>query len=88
MYVHAGNNRLIRTKDIVGIFDMDNATIASATRDYLRNAEKNGRMINIKEEIPKSFVVAASGKNKDKVYVSQISTSALAGRINSGLKDS
>lgn len=87
MYVHAGNNRLIRTREIVGIFDMDNATIAPTTRDYLRNAEKNGKMITIKEEIPKSFVITASNKNEDRVYVSQISTSALAGRINSGFKD-
>lgn len=87
MYVHAGNNRLIRTREIIGIFDMDNATMASATRDYLKNAEKSGRMINIKEEIPKSFVVTASNKNEDMVYVSQISTSALVGRISNGIKD-
>lgn len=87
MYVHAGNNRLIRTREIIGIFDMDNATMAPATRDYLRNAEKNGRMVNIKEEIPKSFIVTSDKSGKDGVYISQISTSALVGRIYSGIKD-
>ena len=82
MYVHAGNNRIIRTREIIGIFDMDTATMQPATREYLRAAEKDGRMINIKEEIPKSFIIT-SEKNGDKVYVSQISTSALLGRINS-----
>ena len=82
MYVHAGNNRIIRTREIVGIFDMDTATMQTATREYLRAAEKDGRMINIKEEIPKSFIIT-SEKSGDKVYVSQISTSALLGRINS-----
>ena len=86
MYVHAGNNRIIRTREIIGIFDMDTATMETATREYLRAAEKDGRMITIKEEIPKSFIVT-SEENNDKVYVSQISTSALLGRINSEFTD-
>ncbi len=89
MYVHAGNSRIIRTRDIVGIFDMDTATMETATRDYLRRAEKEGRMINIKEEIPKSFIVTRTGKPaRDTVYVSQISTGALIGRIAAGVNGS
>ncbi len=86
MYVHAGNNRIIRTREIIGIFDMDTSTMETATREYLRAAEKDGRMINIKEEIPKSFIVTSEGDG-DKVYVSQISTSALLGRINCEFTD-
>ncbi len=86
MYVHAGNNRIIRTREIIGIFDMDTATMETATREYLRAAERDGRMINIKEEIPKSFIVTSEGES-DKVYVSQISTSALLGRINCEFTD-
>lgn len=86
MYVHAGNNIIIRKKDIIGIFDMDSATMTLPTRDYLRNAEKDGRMINIKEDIPKSFIVTVNNK-KEKVYVSQISTSALIGRISTEIKE-
>ena len=87
MYVHAGNNRIIRTRDIIGIFDMDTATMGTSTREYLRKAEKENRMINIKEEIPKSFIVTSENKKSDKVYVSQISTSALLGRISAGIKE-
>ena len=87
MYVHAGNNRMIRTKNIIGIFDMDTATMTGTTRDYLRNAEKSGEMVNIKEEIPKSFIVTVNDDGEDTVYVSQISTSALAGRIAGGIKE-
>ncbi len=87
MYVHAGNNRIIRTRGIIGIFDMDTATIALPTREYLKKKEKLGRMINIKEEIPKSFIVTVNEDKEDTVYVSQISTHAIAGRINSGIKE-
>ena len=78
MYIHAGNNRMIRTKKIIGIFDMDTATMTAATREFLRAAERSGRMINIREDIPKSFVLTEDGE----VFVSQISTSALAGRAD------
>ncbi|MCI8387893.1 MAG: DUF370 domain-containing protein [Clostridiales bacterium] len=83
MYIHAGNNRIIRTRDIIGIFDMDTATMTQSTRDYLRNAERDGRMINIKEDIPKSFIVTKNQSGDEHVYVSQISTGALLGRLNS-----
>ena len=83
MYIHAGNNRTVRTSDIVGIFDMDTATMTQATRDFLRAAERDGRMINIKEDIPKSFIGTRPGKSdEEKVYVSQISTGALIGRAD------
>ena len=88
MYVHAGNNRMIRKRDIIGIFDMDTATMEAATREYLRTAEKEGRMVNIKEEIPKSFLVTCKKNGETTVYVSQISTSALAGRIHAGIGES
>ncbi len=87
MYVHAGNNRIIRKKDIIGIFDMDTATMEDATCEYLRAAEKDGNMVNIKEEIPKSFIVARHNEKNDTVYVSQISTPALLGRIKAGIKE-
>ena len=40
MYLHAGNNKIIRTKSIIGIFDMDNATMGADTRAFLKATEK------------------------------------------------
>ena len=40
MYLHAGNNKNIREKDIIGIFDADNSTLSYITRKYLADAEK------------------------------------------------
>ena len=76
MYLHAGNNNMIRTRTIIGVFDMDTATMTGATRGFLQNAERSGRMINANEDIPKSFILTEDGS----VYTSQISTAALVGR--------
>ena len=79
MYLHAGNNKIIRKKDIVGIFDADNSTVSFITRKYLTDAEKEQRVIAAKDEIPKSFILYKE-KGKYMICFSQISTSALIGR--------
>jgi len=57
IYLHIGNNRTVRERDVIGIFDMDTATVSSETRKYLRDMEKKGRTENVKDEIPKSFLI-------------------------------
>ena len=79
MYLHAGNNKNIREKDIIGIFDMDNSTVSHITRKYLAEAEKEERVITAKDEIPKSFILYKEN-GKYMICFSQISTSALIGR--------
>lgn len=77
MYIHLGNNAVLRKKKIIGIFDMDTSTKTQETRNYLRRAEKEGRSVNVKYEIPKAFVVT----EENKVYLTQLATSSLLGRM-------
>lgn len=77
MYIHLGNNAVLRKNKIIGIFDMDTSTRAPQTRAYLRCAEKEGRSINVKYEIPKSFVVTEDNR----VMLTQLSPSSLSGRL-------
>lgn len=76
MYIHLGNNKLIREKDIIGIFDMDNATVSKVTQRFLNNAQKEGRLVSTVDEIPKSVILT-----KDKVYLSQLAPKSLYGRL-------
>ena len=79
MYLHLGENTVVRTDNIIGIFDMDTSTISKWTKDYLSNATKNKRVINVSMELPKSSVVC-NENNEIKVYVSQISSQTLMKR--------
>ena len=81
MYLHAGNNKNIRTRDIIGIFDADTATVESITRKYLSGAEKKELVISAKDEIPKSFILYKEN-GKYMICFSQISTSSLMGRTD------
>lgn len=78
MYLHLGGDRLIKTKDIIGIFDMDTSTVQKNTRNYLKKAEKAGEVITVSYDLPKSFVVVNKKKSKEKtIYITQISSSTL-----------
>ena len=81
MYLHAGNHKNIRLTDIIGIFDTDNVTVSEAGRKFLSNAQRQGILISAKEEIPKSFIVYRE-KGKTKVCFSQLSSTALVGRMS------
>lgn len=80
MYLHIGNKKNIRTSSIIGIFDTDNATVASVTRKYLSRAQKEGNVTTATDDIPKSFILYREGE-KHKICFSQLSTSSLCGRL-------
>ena len=40
IYLHLGNETVIRTDDIVAIFDIENTSVSKITRSFLKNAEK------------------------------------------------
>ena len=57
MYLHLGGDITVMTNEIVGIFDLDNATVSYKTRDFLTYAEKKGKAETLSDDLPKSFVV-------------------------------
>ena len=57
MYLHVGNNRNLRVRDIVGIFDADTATVSPVTKKFLANAQEKGAVEFASVELPKAFVV-------------------------------
>lgn len=78
MYIHLGQETVIKSRDIIGIFDLENTTVSKNTRTFLTKAEKKGEVINVSYELPKSFTIVSDRKTKkNKVYISQISSSTL-----------
>ena len=84
MYLHLGQETVVRLREVVGIFDMENATISKYTRQFLADAEKGGRVCNVTMELPKSFVVCVDRDGTETVYISQISSATLLKRAGFG----
>ena len=83
MYLHLGQSVVVPYKEILGIFDMDNASWAYKTREFLERAEAEGRAVWLGDDLPRSFVLVSRGKNPPTVYISQLSSSTLLRRAES-----
>ena len=85
MYLHLGQSVVVPYRDIIGIFDMDNASWAFKTREFLEFAEQEGRVIWLCDDLPRSFVVTDNGSENWQVYITQLSAAALQGRAERNL---
>lgn len=79
MYLHLGEETVIPAASIIGIFDLEITSQSKITRDFLASEEKKKQVLNVSEELPRSFVVC-SEKNKKRTYISQISSTTLKRR--------
>ncbi len=84
MYLHLGQETVVKKSSIVGIFDLDTATVSKKSRDFLARAEKEKRVVNVTYELPKSFTVC-NEKNATTVYISQISSVTLLKRSETAI---
>ncbi len=80
MYLHLGSSISIPTGDIIGIFDLDNATTSKITRKYLKNAEM---IVAVSDDLPRSLVVSCPQGSWQRVYFSPLTPATLLGRLTS-----
>jgi len=80
MYLHLGNAAVVPHRDILGIFDLDNATVSHITRDFLRQAQQSRQVRDAGGgyDLPKSFVLTQGG-----VWLSPLGSATLQKRCNS-----
>ena len=85
MYLHLGQDTVIRDGDVVGVFDLEITSQSFRTRAYLNGAEKRREVESVTQELPKAFVVAAPrhGKGRQRVYLTQLSSATLLRRSES-----
>lgn len=86
MFLHLGENVVVREDEVIGIFDIENTSVDKNTRIFLKKAQEQGRVINVSLEMPKSFCVCQNALTKEiKVYISQISPQTLLKRQKGGI---
>ena len=84
MYLHLGSNVTIPAGDIVGIFDLDNASTSALTRSFLRQAEEEGMVLAVGEDLPKSIVVCCPRGSWQRLYLSPLTSATLLRRLEEG----
>jgi len=56
---HLAPSALLPRDSVVGIFDLDTATVSRHTRDFLRRAQEGGCVVAAGEDLPQSFIVTS-----------------------------
>lgn len=80
MYVHLGKNCVIRVKDTVGIFDIENTSVSKITREFLNKYGKESKVFYVDDDLPKSFIIVKSN-NENMIYISSLAPSTLKKRM-------
>ncbi len=82
MFLHLGADIVVKKTDIVAIMDMETSSLSKITKEFLKNEERSGNVINVDVYLlPKSYVLVSENK-KRKLYISPIATSTLLKRAN------
>ena len=71
MYLHLGQNEIVPDHRIIGIFDLDKCSYEKRTREYLTRAEKDGVVLDVSGDLPKSFVVCDHPYHLSLIHISE-----------------
>ena len=80
MYLEIGNDLLIESRAVLGVFDLDNTSWSKRTRAFLEAAQENGELIDAAEELPKSFVLTQEF-GAQRVYLTKYNAAVLTRRF-------
>jgi len=86
MFLHIGNKKSIPKKNVIGIFDLDTATLTETGKKYINKMEKDGLLEYEDSDLPRSFVLCDEGEVK-KIRLSRISSYGLKERFLEKYKD-
>lgn len=78
-FVHIGENVGVKSSEIIGIFDLENATRSDGSRKFLVKAEKDSIVTYVNEKMPRSFVVTQN-KNETRVFLTQLTSKTIVKR--------
>lgn len=80
MYVSIGGDMAVRDRSIIGIFDLDGTSLSKKTMEYLKSAEREGGLISVTDDLPKSFLVTEE-YGMERVYFTGLSAATLEKRV-------
>ena len=76
MYLHIGNKKSVKSEKIIGIFDLDTATVSSISKDFINRKQRDGLVEYDDNDLPRSFVLFED-EGKSKIKLSRISSVGL-----------
>lgn len=79
-YLQLEKGESIAKNEIIGIFDIDLASMSAGTKEIFKRMEDEKGVINLSNDLPKSFLVTDS-EYADRIYISGLSTESIRKRL-------
>ena len=57
MFLHIGNGKSVKKRDIIGIFDLDTATISKTSKDFISKNQRLGKIEYNDSDLPRTFIL-------------------------------
>lgn len=76
MFLHLSGSCVLEKTDVIGVFDMDTATMSPDTRHFLREMERTKRLRSVAKDIPKSFVLTEKA-----TYLASLAPGSIRGHL-------
>ncbi len=80
MYLNIGKNYIIRSKDIIGIFNIDYIKNTREYKSLYKSLEESKNIFITTEKNAKTFILTDYNKNK-KGYITNIGVNTIAKRL-------
>ena len=81
MYLHICKNMIIKTENIIGIFDINSIKETKEFQELFFQLKERNQLIDISESMQKSFILIKEYQ-ENKAYISNVSVATLEKRIN------
>ena len=80
VYLSIGNGQLLPERRIIGMFDLEITSQSRITASFLKNAEREGQVVDACFDVPKSFIICDHPYHRQIVYLSQLNSRTLQSR--------
>ncbi|MDR2502538.1 MAG: DUF370 domain-containing protein [Oscillospiraceae bacterium] len=62
MYLYLSGGAVIRSDEVIGVFNADNASHSKITREFLERRQALGELISVADDVPRYITVTQGGK--------------------------
>ena len=83
MLLHIGNETIVNSKNIIGLFDLEKTSVKKDVKKFLKNATKKETIVNVSYEMPKTFILCCEN-DCETIYVTALSVNTLIRRLKVG----
>lgn len=77
MYIHIAREKAVYIGDIIAVLDLDNTVSTGIAQEFMRNAEQEGKIVNVAKDLPRAMVIT-----EKEIYITSISAQAIQKRAN------